>query len=108
MGNANTLEDGLMNLMKRISAACGNIWDFKLSSDPDNEFQVKVIEDSTTEQPVSNLLNKKSDLSYLKKEGACITPNGALFKTDSQGFLANMMETMYKERVKFKQKEIKA
>ena len=57
---------------------------------------------------VSNLLNKKSDLSYLKKEGACITPNGALFKTDSQGFLANMMETMYKERVKFKQKEIKA
>jgi len=57
---------------------------------------------------VSNFLKKKSDLSYLKKEGACITPNGALFKTDSQGFLAEMMETMYKERVKFKQKEIKA
>tara|TARA_B100000029_G_scaffold165109_1_gene161309 strand:+ start:6257 stop:9469 length:3213 start_codon:yes stop_codon:yes gene_type:complete len=60
MTNANTLEDGVMNLMKRISAACGNIWDFKLSSDPDNEFQVKVIEDSTTEQPVRNLLNNKS------------------------------------------------
>ena len=37
-----------------------------------------------------------------------IVTNGELFKTDSQGFLANMMETMYNERVKFKQKEIKA
>ena len=27
MGNASTLEDGLMNLMKRISTACGGIWD---------------------------------------------------------------------------------
>jgi hypothetical protein len=60
MGNANTLEDGLMNLMKRISSACGNVWDFKLTSDPDNEFQAKIIEDSSTEQPVRGLLNNKS------------------------------------------------
>jgi hypothetical protein len=60
MGNASTLEDGLMNLMKRISSACGNIWDFRITTDPDNEFQVKVIEDSSTVCPVRNLLNNKS------------------------------------------------
>ena len=60
MGSANTIEDGLMNLMKRISSACGNIWDFKLTTDPDNEFQLKVIEDSSTAHPVRNLLNNKS------------------------------------------------
>ena len=89
MGNANTLEDGLMNLMKRISAACGNIWDFKLSSDPDNEFQVKVIEDSTTEQPVRNLLNNKSiDLAtgdvtegYVDGNGNIANPGLMVFPT---------------------------
>ena len=60
MGTANTLEDGLMNLMKRISSACGNVWDFKITTDPDNAFQVKVIEDSSTVCPVRNLINNKS------------------------------------------------
>ena len=40
--------------------------------------------------------------------GSCITPNGALFKTDSQGFLPEMMETMYKERVIYKNKMLDA
>ncbi len=60
MGRASSLESGLGNLLARISAACGGIWEFKLSADSDNEFQVKVIEDSSTEQPVRNLLNNKS------------------------------------------------
>jgi len=89
MGNANTLEGGLMNLMKRISSACGNIWDFKLTSDPDNEFQVKVIEDSSTEQPVRNLLNNKSldmttgDITdgYVDAKGNIPTPGLFVFPT---------------------------
>jgi hypothetical protein len=89
MGNANTLEDGLMNLMKRISSACGNVWEFKLTSDPDNEFQVKVIEDSSTEQPVRGLLNNKSldmntgDISdgYVDAKGEIPTPGLMVFPT---------------------------
>ncbi len=42
------------------------------------------------------------------QDGACITPNGAMFKTDSQGFLPEMMETMYKERVVYKKRMLKA
>jgi DNA polymerase elongation subunit (family B) len=37
---------------------------------------------------VNKLLSHTTPLDYLKTEGACITPNGALFKTDSQGFLS--------------------
>ena len=43
---------------------------------------------------VAKMLNQKTQLAYLKTEGACITPNGALFNTDNQGFLPEMMETM--------------
>ena len=57
---------------------------------------------------VAKMLNQKTPLAHLKTEGACITPNGALFKTDSQGFLPEMMETMYNERVKFKKRMLKA
>lgn len=89
MGNANTLEDGLMNLMKRISRACGDVWEFKLSSDPDNEFKVKVIEDSSIEQPVKSLLGNKSiDLEtgeiangYADKDGNVPNPGLMVFPT---------------------------
>ena len=57
---------------------------------------------------VNKLLSHTTPLDYLKTEGACITPNGALFKTDSQGFLSEMMETMYNERVVFKNRMLKA
>ena len=32
----------------------------------------------------------------------CMTPNGAFFRKDKRGFLPEMMETMYNDRVKFK------
>ena len=51
---------------------------------------------------VNKMLDKSTSLDYLKDKNACITPNGALFKNDSQGFLPEMMETMYNERVIFK------
>ena len=50
----------------------------------------------------------KVPLNYLKTEGACLTPNGAKFKNDSQGFLPEMMEKMYNESVVFKKRMIKA
>ena len=37
-----------------------------------------------------------------------IAPNGAMFKRDKQGFLAELMEKMYTERVVFKKKAIEA
>jgi DNA polymerase elongation subunit (family B) len=57
---------------------------------------------------VNKMLDKSSSLDYLKDKNACITPNGALFKNDSQGFLPEMMETMYNERVVFKDRMLKA
>ena len=38
------------------------------------------------------MIDMKIPLNYLKTECACITPNGAKFKNDSQGFLPEMME----------------
>ena len=37
-----------------------------------------------------------------------ITPNGAMFRTDKQGFLPAMMEELYNERVIYKKKMLKA
>jgi DNA polymerase elongation subunit (family B) len=54
------------------------------------------------------MLTQSTPLTHLKTEGACITPNGALFKTDGQGFLPEMMETMYNERVVYKKRMLKA
>jgi hypothetical protein len=79
MANSNTLEDGLKNLMKRISSSCGGIWDFKLTSDLDNEFQVKIIEDSSTEQPVRGLLKNKSlDMVTGEIADNYVLPNGEI------------------------------
>jgi DNA polymerase elongation subunit (family B) len=36
---------------------------------------------------VDKLLKQATPLTHLKTEGACITPNGAMFKTDGPGFL---------------------
>ena len=55
-----------------------------------------------------NKMLKGTTPRFLKTEGACITPNGALFKTDNQGFLPEMMEKMYNERVIFKKRMLKA
>jgi len=55
---------------------------------------------------VENMLNQKSDLSKL--DGSTITPNGARFRTDKQGFLPELMDKLYKERVIYKNKMAKA
>ena len=55
--NANTIDDGLNNLLKRISDACGGVWNFKLTTDGDT---AKVIEVGSTEGPVRDLIRNKS------------------------------------------------
>ena len=68
----------------------------------------KIIGQDPSGISVNKMLKQNVDLSHLKNEHACITPNGAKFKNDSQGFLPEMMETMYNERVIYKKRMIKA
>ena len=55
---------------------------------------------------VEKMLNKEVDTSILKD--ATMTPNGALFKITQKGFLPELMQKMYDDRVKFKQLMIEA
>jgi len=57
---------------------------------------------------VAKLLKQQTPLSHLKTEGACITPNGAMFKNDNPGFLPRLLEKMYNDRVKFKTLEFES
>ena len=52
---------------------------------------------------VNKLLHKEFDTSKLNKHHT-MTPNGAIFRTDKRGFLPELMEKMYNDRVKFKRK----
>lgn len=53
---------------------------------------------------VDNLLNKSIPTDLLKKHNLVLTPNGQFFRTDKQGFLAEIMERMYNDRAMFKGK----
>ena len=55
---------------------------------------------------VVDMLNEKSDLSDL--DNRTITPNGAQFRTDKRGFLPELMDTLYQERVIYKKKMLEA
>ena len=68
----------------------------------------KLIGNSPVRVNVNDMIDNKIDLNFLKDKNACITPNGAMFKADSQGFLPEMMEKMYNERVIFKKRMLKA
>jgi len=68
----------------------------------------KIIGVKSSGVSVDKLLSHATPLTHLKTEGACITPNGAMFKTDSPGFLPRLMESMYNDRVKFKTLEFQA
>src|SRR6056300_1538168 len=68
----------------------------------------KILGESAYNVNVNKMIDMTVPLDNLKQEGVCITPNGAKFKNDSQGFLPEMMEKMYNERVVFKQRMLKA
>ena len=57
---------------------------------------------------VENFLTEKLNLKWAKEKDVAIAPNGAMFKRNKQGFLPELMEKMYGDRVIFKQKAIEA
>ena len=57
---------------------------------------------------VDNLLRQEIDTSILKDHKVALTPNGQLFSIQKQGFLPEIMETMYEDRALYKSKAIEA
>jgi len=51
---------------------------------------------------VESLVNKTIPLKNLKKYKLTFTPNNVFYRTDKQGFLPELMEQMYNDRVKYK------
>ena len=60
--------------------------------------QQEIVETTQNGAMVTDILDGKITTS---KEH-CMTPNGAFFRKDKRGFLPEIMETMYNDRVKFK------
>ena len=54
------------------------------------------------------LINKILDGQASNDTKYCMTPNGAFFKKDKKGFLPEMMEKMYDDRVKYKKLMLEA
>ena len=57
---------------------------------------------------VDSLLNQKIDTTGLAEVNATLTPNGHFFYKNKQGFLAEMMETMYNDRSRYKKQALEA
>ena len=57
---------------------------------------------------VNGMLQKKFDLSALKEMKITVTPNHQFFKTNKQGFLPKIMDTMYKDRSRYKKLAMEA
>ncbi|PCH60138.1 MAG: DNA polymerase [Candidatus Neomarinimicrobiota bacterium] len=58
---------------------------------------------------VENFLGKKLDTTVLQKLGITMTPNGAMYRiTGRRGFLPELMEKIYTDRVIYKRKALNA
>jgi DNA polymerase elongation subunit (family B) len=57
---------------------------------------------------VDNLLNQEVDTSILKDLGVTVTPNGQLFRIQEQGVLPEIMDSMYKDRTRYKKLALEA
>ena len=66
-----------------------------------------VAQNKVPDMSVDKLLDQKFDTSKLQKHHT-ITPNGALFSTNKRGFLPELMQSMYDDRVKYKKLLLKA
>jgi hypothetical protein len=55
---------------------------------------------------VDKILNKELDFSEYKDYAIC--PNGTMYRKDVRGFLPELMEKMYNDRVIFKKKMLEA
>ena len=59
-------------------------------------------ESVTVEGMLKGGLNKASIQESLDKSNCCITASGFMFTKNKKGFLSELMETMYQDRVKYK------
>jgi len=57
---------------------------------------------------VDALLNKKIRTDFLKNVDATVTPNGQFFKTSKQGLMPEIMDSMYKDRTRYKKLALEA
>ena len=57
---------------------------------------------------LEHMLKKESQLDFLKGRNITVTPNRQFFRTGKQGFLPKIMETMYKDRTKYKKLALEA
>ena len=57
---------------------------------------------------VDALLNEKIRTEFLKNVNATITPNCQFFRTDKQGLLPEIMDSMYKDRTRYKKLALEA
>ena len=53
-------------------------------------------------EPEEGMVDKILEGKLIGPKEYCMTPNGAFFRKDKRGFLPEIMETMYNDRVKFK------
>jgi DNA polymerase elongation subunit (family B) len=57
---------------------------------------------------VETLLAQEVDTQELQKFNATLTPNGQFFRADEQGVLPEIMDTMYKDRTRYKKLALEA
>lgn len=57
---------------------------------------------------VESMLNQEHDLTFLKRNGVTLTPNGQFFRVDNPGFAVELMQEMYDGRTVYKRKEKEA
>jgi len=66
---------------------------------------LKQVRELSTKASVDKLLNRELNLEPLQKVNLTMTANGALYRR-AKGFLPELMEKMYNDRVIFKEKMI--
>jgi DNA polymerase elongation subunit (family B) len=52
---------------------------------------------------VESMLTQSTDTAFLKEKNLTMAPNGSLYTREKQGFLPEMMQNIYSDRVKFKE-----
>jgi DNA polymerase elongation subunit (family B) len=62
----------------------------------------------TNNVSVDSLLSLECDTDVLQSENVTLSPNGQFFSKEKQGFLPELMETMYNDRSAYKEKAIEA
>jgi len=68
---------------------------------------LKKVRELSSQVNVDKILNKELDLEPLQKVNLTMTPNGAIYRR-VKGFLPELMEKMYGDRVIFKKRMLKA